>query len=167
MKADRFLIIILAGIGILAALAVALFFIRQQNQIYTGDDTPQGVIQNYLVAVGYENYDRAYQYLAQIPNKPNYEQFRQNFLTFKQSAANLSVQVGEATLAGDQANVEVVFLYAGSGPFREVSRQPMSASLARQEGAWKITQFQFPFWDYAWGQAAPTEKPPPAVPAPP
>ncbi len=166
MKADRFLIFILAGIGLLATLAVAIYFFRQGSQGFTSDATPQGVVQNYLVAVGQENYDLAYQYLAQIPEKPSRQQFQQYFLNFNQSMADTSVQVGETNVTGSQASVALVFLRADSGAFGSVSRQPQAASLVLEDGAWKISQFPYPFWDYSWGQALPAVKPPPpAVPA--
>lgn len=166
MKADRFLTFILAGIVLLAAFAVAIYFIQQGSQVIASDTTPQGVVQNYLIAVGQDNYDLAYQYLAQIPNRPSQQQFQQYFFNFKQTMADTSIQVGEVTVAGSQASVTLVFLRADSGIFGSVSRQPQMASLVLQDGVWKISQFPFPFWDFAWGQAAATEKPPPeAIPA--
>jgi len=164
MKSDRFLIFILAGIGILAALAVVIYFNRLGNQAYSSENTPQGVVQNYIIAVSKENSDLAYQYLAQTPTKPTQERFQQYFLNFRTSISEISVQIGETTLAGDQASVALIFIQPDSSPFGTSYRQEQTASLIRVNGVWKITQMPFPFWDYGWSQNVPAGKPPQTIP---
>ena len=51
MKQDRFLTGILIGIVVLVVVALAVFFTRKDNLNYVSDDTPAGVVQNYVVAV--------------------------------------------------------------------------------------------------------------------
>ena len=57
MKQDRFLIGILVGIGVLVVIALALFFTRRDQQEYVADDTPEGVVHNYALAVFREEYE--------------------------------------------------------------------------------------------------------------
>ena len=66
MKQDRFLIAILAGIGLLVVAAFVLFFVRQSNLNYVSDDTPEGVVQNFVLALHKGDYEKAYAYLAKI-----------------------------------------------------------------------------------------------------
>ena len=51
MKQDRFLTGILIGIAVLVVIALAVFFLRQDNLVYAAEDTPAGVVQNYVVAL--------------------------------------------------------------------------------------------------------------------
>ena len=49
MKQDRFLTGILIGIGVLIIAALAVFFTRKDSQTYVADDTPEGVVHNYVL----------------------------------------------------------------------------------------------------------------------
>ena len=62
-------------------------------------------------------------------------------------------------IAGDQASVMMVFIQPDSSPFGTASRMPQTASLVRENGAWKITQMPYPYWDFNWIQANPTADP--------
>lgn len=151
MKQDRFLLVILAGIAVLAVAAIALFFIRQQDQSYVPDDTPQGVVRNYILALQNEDFERAYAYLSEVENKPSLEAFQATFLTERADANSAVVQIGEARQSGATTIVEVTLVYASRGPFFESSRQPMNATLEQDPaGAWKITSMPYPFWDFSW-----------------
>ena len=56
MKNDRFLLGILIGIGLLVALALGLYFLRQEQPAYVNDETPEGVVHNYVTAVQLGDY---------------------------------------------------------------------------------------------------------------
>ena len=62
MKNDRFLLGILIGIGLLVALALGLYFLRQEGPAYREDQTPAGVVHNYITAVQLGDYERALEY---------------------------------------------------------------------------------------------------------
>ena len=79
MKQDRFLTGILIGIAVLIAAALAVFFARQNQATYISDQTPDGVVHDYVVAVLKKDYQKAYGYLADLDNKPTYDEFRQAF----------------------------------------------------------------------------------------
>ncbi|HSL44070.1 MAG TPA: hypothetical protein VK897_11605, partial [Anaerolineales bacterium] len=70
MKQDRFLTGILVGIAILVVVALAVFFLRRDNQSYVSEDVPEGVVHNYVLAVINGDYQKAYGYLADLDNKP-------------------------------------------------------------------------------------------------
>ncbi len=161
MKPDRFLAAILIGIALLGILAVVFYFVRQGGGAYSNDTSPQGVVQNYLLALNRNDFSRAYQYLAQRSQMPSQTQFQQYFLSFYTNLSDFSVQVGATYISGDQASVVLVLIQTGSSPFGSSSRLQQPASLVRQEGEWKILQMPYPFWDYSWGQEVPAGKPPP------
>jgi len=95
MKQDKFLIGILIGIGALILLALALFFLRKDGRMdYVADDNPEGVVNNYVLAVLNKDYQKAYGYLADLENKPTYEQFRQSFFNGMVNPTDAGNQVG-------------------------------------------------------------------------
>lgn len=153
MKQDRFLLGILIGIGVLVALALALFFTRKDNTLtYGAEDTPEGVVHNYVVAVFQRDYDRAYGYLAEKKDKPTLEQFREAFLQNYVNPNNTGVDIGEAEISGDQAFVTVYIQYGSSDPFSSGYRNEERAVLVNQNGDWKIEQMPGNFWYWDWYQ---------------
>ena len=63
MKQDRFLIALLAAVGILMITAVGLFFVRQDTRDYGTEDTPEGVVRNFVLAIHNEDFEKAVFYL--------------------------------------------------------------------------------------------------------
>lgn len=161
MRQDRFLIIILVVIGLIAALALVTFFTRQGNMNYGPEDTPEGALRNYSLALQKKDYQRAYSYLADGTGKPDYDHFRQAFLTNENSVDSTAVQIGTATITGKEALVGVTLLHNQSDPFSGMYRDHQTAVLNQVNGAWKISSFAYPYWGWDWYQNAPK-----AVPAP-
>ena len=153
MKQDRFLMGILIGIGVLVILALVVFFLRGDAQSYLPEDTPEGVVHNYVLAVLNKDYEKAYGYLADLENRPTYDEFRRPFLNGYVNPENTAVDVGEAEISGDEASVEVAQIYSSSDPFSTGYRDVQRAILVRQNGAWKLSSMPaYNFWDYSWYQ---------------
>ena len=153
MKQDRFLLGILVFIGLLVIAALALFFIRQDTQVYVPDDTPEGVVRDYALALQKGDYPRAYSYLADKDNRPTVDAFRRYFLTDKPDLGSNALQVGSVqVLDSDEATVHLTVLFAGNGPFNSGWSSTDNASLVRQGGAWKLAYMPYPFWAYEWYQ---------------
>ena len=151
MKQDRFLIGILIGIGVLVVVALGVFFTRQDSQTYVAEDTPEGVVHNYVVAVLNKDYERAYSYLAEREYKPTFTQFRQSSITGNIYPENAALDVGTSVIADDEASVEVATIYNPSDPFSTGYRDTQRATLVKQDGNWKISLLPvFSFWDYSW-----------------
>jgi hypothetical protein len=155
MKQDRFLIGILVGIGVLVIVALALFFTRQDNQEYVSDATPEGVVQNYVLALYKDDYDKAYAYLAEADYKPTYNEFRQAFFNHFLDPGNAGLEIGETEIIGEEAYVNVYLIYSPSGPFSSGYRNTETAHLERQGGEWKLLQMPYNFWLYDWYQPTP------------
>jgi hypothetical protein len=60
---DKFLLAIVVGVVLLIVVAFAVVFTRPKPA-YQSDDTPAGVVHNYLFALQEGNYERAYSYLS-------------------------------------------------------------------------------------------------------
>ena len=156
MKQDRFLTGILIGIGLLVVLALAVFFTRKDTQTYVSDDTPEGVVHNYVVAVLNKEYEKAYGYLADLKNKPTYDEFHNSFLTGMINPDSSGVDVGQSDITGDDATVDVTLVYNPTDPFSTGYRDTQRAILVKQNGAWKISSMpQYNFFDYNWYQEMP------------
>ena len=161
MKQDRFLLGILVGIGVLVVIALVLFFVRQDEQEYVSDSTPEGVVHNYALALFREDYQKAYSYLAENDHKPTYEEFRQPFLNHYIDPNSAGLELGETKIDGDEAFVTVYILYNPSDPFSSGYRGQEVAQLVLQNGDWKIRQMPYNYWYYDWYQELPKTKPEP------
>lgn len=156
MKQDRFLTGILIGIVLLMIAALAVFFTRQGKQTYVSDQTPEGVVHNYVLAVLNKDYQKAYGYLADLDNKPTFNEFRQAFAVGRLNPANNGIKIGKADVTGDDASVEVSMVYTPGDPFSTGYSNVGSAQLVRQSGEWKISSMPaYNLWDYSWYQAVP------------
>ena len=151
MKQDRFLTGILVGIAVLVVIALAVFFIRKDKQSYISEDAPEGVVHNYVLAVLNKDYQKAYSYLADLENKPTYEQFRDSFLKGMINPNNSAIDVGKSEINGDTASVEVAMIYSQSDPFSTGYRDVQRAILVKQSGGWKLSSMPYYyFWDGNW-----------------
>ena len=156
MKQDRFLTGILIGIAVLIVVALTVFFSRKDGNLnYVADDTPEGVVQNYVVALHKRDFDKAYGYLADLENKPTQEQFHQSFLNHSISPQNAGVEIGKAEIFGNSASVSLGVIYGQADLFSSGYRNADYAQLVRQNGAWKIKQMPYSFWAYDWYQPTP------------
>jgi hypothetical protein len=150
MKQDRFLIGILVGIAVLVVLALAVFFTRKDNLVYVADDSPAGVVQNYVVAVHKRDYEKAYGYLADVPGRPDLEQFRRSFLNHMVNPDTAGLEIGKTEINGSDATVELGILYRSGDPFGSNNRNTDYAQLINQNGIWKLRQMPYNFWLYEW-----------------
>jgi len=155
MKQDRFLIGILIGIAVLIVAALIIFFTRKDNLNYVSDATPEGVVQNYVVALHKRDFDKAYGYLADLQNKPTPDHFRQSFMNHNVDPSNAGVEIGKAEIVGDTASVTLGVIYSPNDPFSSGYRNAEYAQLVRQKGDWKIKQLPYNFWSYDWYQPTP------------
>lgn len=152
MKQDKFLTGILIGIAALVILALAAFFLRQNSQQYGPEDSPSGVLHNYLVALRKGDYERGYSYLADLDYKPTAARFRLAFENGTINPNTVGVEVLKESISGDEAFVTLSLVYGASDPFSSVSRNQETASFVRQRGQWKLSQLSYQFWAYDWYQ---------------
>jgi hypothetical protein len=151
MRQDRFLTGILIGIVVLVVAALAVFFTRSDTQTYVSEYAPEGVTHNYVVAILNKDYEKAYTYLADLDNKPTYEQFRDAFIKGMVNPDDAAVDIGRSEITGDTASVEVAIVYNPTDPFSTGYRDVQRAVLVKQDGAWKLSSMPtYYFWDYSW-----------------
>jgi hypothetical protein len=167
MKQDRFLLGILIGIGLLVVAAVGIFFVRRTSLGYGPEDSPAGVLRNYIVAMEKNDYQRAYGYLAEDTNKPTYDTFRQALLLHQINPETASMSLGKTSISGDEALIDITIINSSGDPFNAPNRNLDRGLLKNQGGNWKIRTLPYPYFNWDWYQPnAPQEKTVPAVPAP-
>jgi hypothetical protein len=158
LKLDRFLIAILIGIGLVVVAALTLFFLRRGEARYSTETSPQGIIQNYVLALQKKDFEKAYGYLAEAEKKPDFGRFRDFFVSSIESFNRAGLVIGTSSETGDSAFVTVNIQQNYGGPFSEMSRSQGTVDLVRQSGEWKIKRFPYPFWGYDWYENDPNFK---------
>jgi hypothetical protein len=157
MKQDRFLIAILVSIGLLVVLAVVLFFVRQAPPEYQSEETPEGVVHNFILAMQQEDYEYAYRLIQAEENKPTFNKFTQTFISEGRYPENTSVQLGETYITGESARVDLTIIHSSNDPFNSTWDESSSAVLARQDGEWKIVSLPYPYWGWDWYTPTPKQ----------
>ncbi len=150
MKEDRFLTGILIVIGLLVAASLSVFFLRQDETTYLPEDTPEGIVHNYIFALQQADYEKAYGYLADKENKPSYDEFRQDL--FLDSNSGQGIQIGEVEIGKDTASVEITITESSRGLLFEQYDYSNTALLIMQDGEWKILQMPYSYWSWNWYQ---------------
>lgn len=154
MKNDKFLIGIIAGIGLLVLAALILVLTRGQQEAYVADDTPAGVVQDYFLAIQRKDYERAYGYLSDdLKAKPDLNQFIQDIGYASNNEASL--QIGDIRPGETITQVDVLITtHSGGGVFESSSYTTRQTATLRTEakGAWRLTSFPSPYWGYNWDQ---------------
>jgi hypothetical protein len=153
VKQDRFLLAILIGIAVIALAAVALFFGRRAGLAYGEEVTPAGVINNYALALYQGDFERAYGYLADTPEKPSFENFQQSITIQKQELSIVSLSIERVDLNGSQAIASLNLVRTGR-LFTSLSREQQSGNLVLQPDGWKIISLPYPYFSWDWYQAA-------------
>jgi hypothetical protein len=152
LKQDRFLTGILIGIAVLVAIALALYFVRREEAVYQSEDTPAGVVHNFVLALHNGEYEKAHSYLAETSHKPRLAAFRQPFISRQLDIRANSLQIGETDLNGEEAIVAVTIVHASNNPFENVYHTPESVTLVQQDGQWRISALPYPYWYWEWEQ---------------
>ena len=71
------------------------------RQTYGPEDTPAGVVRNYVLALQKADYSRAYGYLAENTFQATQAQYQQSMANLAQPIADSSVEIGAAQPATD------------------------------------------------------------------
>jgi hypothetical protein len=152
LRQDRFLVGILVGLAVLAAAAVVAVVVGTPQAVYVDDDTPAGVVHDYVLALQRGETDRAYAYLADREGRPSRSDFRASYTVTGASTSRASLQIGESTVDGDEAFVDLTVSTGSAGIlFLDSSYDyHATAHLVRQDGDWRLLEMPYEWWDYSW-----------------
>jgi len=148
-SSSRWLLIFGVTIGVLVIVAVVLVLTMPTPETrLLPEDTPEGIVQRYFLALQAEDYVTAYSYLSPPPTeKYPYEEWRGPFISSEEKPG-FKVTLGKSAVRGNEANVEVtVDTFRPSGPFdNPVRTQHITFFLKKEGTSWKITSP----WDVRW-----------------
>jgi hypothetical protein len=169
LRQDRFLIGILVGLAVLA-VAAAVAVVGAPQATYADDGTPAGVVHDYVLALQRGETDRAYAYLADREGRPSRADFHASYAVTGASTSRAWLQIGEATIDGDEAFVAVTVSTGSTGVlFLDGTYDyEATAHLVRQGGEWRLLEMPYEWWDYSWYYEEPWPYPGgvPELPAP-
>ena len=139
---SRLLLIFGAIIGILVIVALVLVLMMDNtgDEPLLPEDTPEGTVQRYLLALEDGDYLKAYSYLSPPPSERlHYEEWRDPFIESEEGPA-LKVVLEKSTLMGNEASVDVVVdVFRPSGPFgNPVHTHHINFFLEKEGTSWMI-----------------------------
>lgn len=157
---DKFLIGIVIGVILLVVVAFGIAFTRPEPT-YQLEDTPEGVVNNYLLALQQEEYERAYGYLSS--DLKGYPKSLGNFTddihdssyAFRLNDQDaVSLDVISADVRGATANVtvqETQFYQGGlfdSGEYKDTFELKLKQDTSSKK--WKLIDGGYSYWAQCW-----------------
>lgn len=141
-KTDKILIGVVAGVIVLivGALAISL---NQPKADYLPDNTPEGVVNNYLLAIITEDYEKAYGYLsptlAGFPYSADEFQKDVEGSYFFRRVQDVSVNVESSETDGNKATVTIEEVRFRQDTFEvDTYDREIDFYLVLVNGSWKI-----------------------------
>ena len=149
----RWLFIFAIVIGVLVIATVSLVLLTKGNKVtLLPEDSPQGTVQRYLVAVQEKDYQQAFGYLSFSPTDKitTYNDWLMIVGPQASSQAVWKATLGKVTLNGNNATVEVNIDTAHPGGLFGNSQysQLIIFQLAKTANVWLITSPTFISWIY-------------------
>ena len=147
------------GIGIIALVIVTVVLvltIGQGNTHLLPENTPEGVVQRYLLAIQESDYSKAYSYLAPQPTPTDYykgsPQSFEYFVNSAQNAANTTwkANLGKVTVKDNTASVELtVDIFRSAGPLENpIHTNTIIFLLVKSGDNWLVTSPIDLYWIY-------------------
>ncbi len=140
-----------AVVGLLAIAALVVGLVAAGKAKVLPEDSPEGVVQGFLLAVQASDYKKAYDYLgSKLKSNCAYDRFLEQRPGGK-------VEEMQATLAGTktfdgQAEVKIlVTQFRTSGPFMApfdspANSYPETFILAQEDGKWRFVRMPWPLY---------------------
>lgn len=145
----RWLVIFTIVICVLAIVAISLVLTTKENQVVLlPQDTPQGTVQRYLIAIQERNFQKAYSYLSFSPTDKitTYSDWILMVSSTTQSAWKATL--GKVTLNGNDAAVDVIIdtFHAGESFAGQIRSQQITFQLSKNDQKWLITSPNYIYW---------------------
>ncbi len=154
-SSNRLLVIFGAAIGVLVVAGIVLgLTLGGQTASLLPEDTPEGTVQRYILAIKAEDYEKAYSYLspaalAESTYFDTYEKWSQRYSRYRESPG-WKATLGESSITGDEATVEVtIAVFRPETPFTDpVHARRYDFELEKEGASWKITYPIQPLYFY-------------------
>ncbi len=148
----RWLVIFGLAIGVIIAVTVVLVLTTASpgDETLLPEDTPEGTVQQFLLAVRDGDYLAAESYLSpSVEDKLDYD-LRRSRIVRPDEGASWRATLGKSVVKGDEATVEVtVDVFRPRGPFENaVSTYRVTFFLKKEGASWRITSPINLWWLY-------------------
>ncbi len=156
MKQDKFLLGIVIGIVLLVVVTLAVAF-NQPEAAYQPDDTPGGVVHNYVLAIQDEDYARAYGYISPTlrgypPNTVAFTNDLKNHTWNNSSFESLAIDSSTVEGADARVTLSVLSFYSGDLFSSGQNSYTLDFVLKLEAGGWKITNADN-YFPWCWNEA--------------
>lgn len=152
-SSSRFLLGFGIALVILVAITTTMVLLNRDDVSMLPVNTPEGTVQQFLLAIQEQDYQKAYSYLQIVEKgvKLTYDEWLQSVPPRSQTTSvSWKATLGKTTISGDSATVEVLidFLQPGS-PFESPVRTITDYyQLKMVNGSWFITARPNIYWLY-------------------
>lgn len=142
------------GVLVIAAIVLVFTLAGKGGGLLLPEDTPEGTVQRYFLALEAEDYQKAYSYLspsaiAEQKYYNSYEKWSQAFSQRRQTDA-WKATLEKSTVTGNEATVDVIVdVFTPSGPFDDPVHSRRYTFRLKKEGTfWSITAPVYPLYLY-------------------
>lgn len=157
---DKFLVAIVAGIVLLVVVVFLVVLLRPEPE-YKAEDTPEGVVHNYLLALQKGDYEKALNYLSSnVRHAPkDVDEFVDDMdgcsWRFRDLDRDSSLIVLSADIRGDRAEVQIkqTVFYSGDVFNSDLSESEFEMTLKQQNGDWKLVDGER-YWCSCWNDVS-------------
>jgi hypothetical protein len=152
-SSNRFLLGFGIALIVLVAITTTLVLLNRDNVSMLPENTPEGTVQRFLLAVQDQDFQKAYSYL-QVEEKGiklTYDDWLQSVSPpFQRTSVSWKATLGKTTVSGDTATVEVLInIFQPGGPFENpVRTQTEIYQLKQVNNQWFITTHPWLYWYY-------------------
>ena len=149
----RWLFIFTIVIGVLVIATVTLVLLTKGNKVtLLPENSPQGTVQRYLIAVQDKDYQSAFNYLSFNPTDKvtTYNEWIMMIGSPQMSQSVWKATLGKITLNSDTATVEINIDTIRRGGLFNNSQfsQQIDFLLIKKAGSWFITSPTYIYWIY-------------------
>ncbi len=150
---NRLLLWFGAAIGVLVIVTVALVIgTTRGNSVLLPENTPEGTVQRFLLAIEQRDYAKAYSYLA-LDEKGQpvpYEDWVQSLPPSVSADSSWKATIDKSTVRDSDATIDVtISVFRPRGPFNDpVSSNRVSFTLKKVGTSWRITSR--PYLYFLW-----------------
>lgn len=142
-SSSRWLLTFGVAIGILVIVTVVLVLTLPGGESVSllPEDTPEGTVQRFFLALEAEDYLKAYSYLSSsVQEERPYERWSRPFVSGEERPG-WKATLGKSVIKDNEATVDVVVdVFRPRGPFEDPVRSRHITFFLKKEGAsWRIT----------------------------
>ena len=149
---NRVLVVLASAVVLLAILAVVIALVAGGGGRLLSGESPEGVVQRFLLAVEAGDYGKAYDYLgAKLKDECTYDDFLDR--SSRERIEEIQATLVRTEAFGDRTEVVIsITRFRASGPFLAPFDSPTRSHqqrylLLQEEGQWLFSQMPWPvYW---------------------